>query len=67
MSHRATLGTYLGCAVWVVAAVLWWAFGWWNLWGPEPDGWLVVFSVVGCGPRPVGVPGAVLASGPSVG
>ena len=46
-SRRATFGTYLGCAVWVVAAVLWWAFGWWNLWGPEPDGWLLVFSGVG--------------------
>jgi len=47
VSHRATLGTYLACSVWVVAAVLWWAFGWWNAWGPEPDGWLVVFSVAG--------------------
>jgi len=29
--------------------VLWWAFDWWNLWGPVPDGWLVVFSLVGAG------------------
>ena len=49
VSHRATFGTYLGCAVWIGAAALWWAFGWWNLWGPEPDVWLLVFSAVGAG------------------
>jgi glycerol-3-phosphate acyltransferase PlsY len=49
VSHRATFGTYLACAVWVVAAALWWAFDWSNLWGPDPTGWLLVFSVAGAG------------------
>jgi glycerol-3-phosphate acyltransferase PlsY len=48
-SRRATSGTYLACAVWVVAAGLWWALGWWNGWGPDPGPWLAVFSVVGAG------------------
>lgn len=48
-SHRAEVGTRIGCAIWVAAAVAWWAFGWSNLWGPDPTGWLVVFSVLGAG------------------
>jgi len=67
VSHRATLGTYLACSVWVVAAVLWWAFGWWNAWGPEPDGWLVVFSVAGAGLVLWAFRARSPASGPSVG
>lgn len=48
-SHRAIVGTRIGCAVWIVASVLWWGFGWSNLWGPAPSRWLVVFSIVGSG------------------
>jgi hypothetical protein len=48
-SRRATLGTYLACAVWVVAAGLWWGLGWWNVWGPDPGPWLAVYSAVGAG------------------
>ena len=46
-SQRATLGTQVGCAIWVSASVLWWAFEWPNLWGPKPGAGLVAFSVVG--------------------
>ena len=46
-SGRATLGTQIGCAIWIVAAGLWWAFDWPNLWGPEPGPGLLVFAVVG--------------------
>ena len=67
VSHRATLGTYLACAVWVVAAVLWWAFGWWNAWGPEPDAWLVVFSVAGAGLILWAFRARSSSAGPSVG
>jgi glycerol-3-phosphate acyltransferase PlsY len=67
VSHRATLGTYLACAIWVVAAVLWWAFGWWNVWGPEPDGWLVVFSAAGAGLVLWAFRARSSPSGPSVG
>ena len=48
-SHRTVVGTRIGCAIWVVAAALWWAFDWTNLWGPDPTGWLLVFSVLGAG------------------
>jgi glycerol-3-phosphate acyltransferase PlsY len=46
-SQRATIGTQVGCAIWIVAAVLWTAFDWPNLWGPETGPGLIVFSVVG--------------------
>lgn len=46
-SQRATIGTQVGCAIWIVAAVAWTAFDWPNLWGPETGPGLIVFSVVG--------------------
>lgn len=48
-SRQAVVGTRIGCAVWVVASVLWWSFGWSNLWGPKPSVWLVGFALVGAG------------------
>ena len=46
-SRRALVGTQIGCAIWIVAAGLWWGFGWSNLWAPAPSAWLLVFSVAG--------------------
>ena len=46
-SQRATIGTQVGCAIWIVAAVAWTAFDWPNLWAPETGPGLIVFSVVG--------------------
>lgn len=46
-SRRATIGTQVGCVVWVVAAVVWTAFDWPNLWGPPPGAGLIAFAVVG--------------------
>jgi acyl phosphate:glycerol-3-phosphate acyltransferase len=48
-SRRAVVGTRVGCAVWTIAATLWWVFDWSNLWGPDPSGWLVVSAVLGSG------------------
>lgn len=48
-SRRATIGTQVGCAVWVAAAGVWTAFDWPNLWGPEPGPGLIVFAIVGSG------------------
>ncbi len=46
-SRRAETATRIACGIWVGAAALWWAFGWSNLWGPEPSGWLLASAVVG--------------------
>lgn len=46
-SRRATIGTQVGCVIWVIAAVAWTAFDWPNLWGPEPGAGLIAFAVVG--------------------
>jgi len=46
-SGRATLGTQIGCAIWVVASALWWIFDWPNLWGPEPGPGLLAFALIG--------------------
>jgi glycerol-3-phosphate acyltransferase PlsY len=46
-SGRATLGTQIGAAIWILAAAVWWAFDLPNLWGPEPGPGLLIFSVVG--------------------
>ena len=46
-SRRAVVGTQIACGIWVAASVVWWRFGWSNLWGPTPDLWLVVFAVTG--------------------
>ena len=46
-SQRATIGTQVGCAIWIVAAVLWTVFDWPNLWGPPTGPGLIGFSVVG--------------------
>jgi glycerol-3-phosphate acyltransferase PlsY len=48
-ARRAVVGTVLASVLWVLAALIWVSFDWSNLWGPEPDGWLVVFAVVGAG------------------
>lgn len=48
-SKRAVVGTQMACAIWVTAAVLWTRYGWTNVWGPHPNGWLVAFSVAGAG------------------
>lgn len=42
--RRAPVITGVSCACWVAAAVLWWAFGLPNWWGPEPSFGLVAFS-----------------------
>lgn len=36
-----------GMAAWVVAAILWTAFDWPNVWGPDPSAGLIAFSVLG--------------------
>ena len=46
-SRRATIGTQVGCVVWIVAAALWTAFDLPNLWGPPPGAGLIAFAVVG--------------------
>jgi hypothetical protein len=46
-SQRATIGTQVGCAIWIAAAVLWTVFDWPNLWGPPTGAGLIGFSVVG--------------------
>ena len=46
-SQRATIGTQVGCAIWIGAAVLWTVFDWPNLWGPPTGLGLIGFSVVG--------------------
>ena len=46
-SGRATLGTQIGCGIWVAASALWWAFDWPNLWGPAPGPGLLAFAVIG--------------------
>jgi glycerol-3-phosphate acyltransferase PlsY len=46
-SQQAAVATRIACAVWVVAAAAWWGFGWSNLWGPAPSGWLLGFALVG--------------------
>lgn len=43
----STLAMQITGGTWVVASVLWTAFDWPNLWGPEPGAWLVAFSVAG--------------------
>jgi glycerol-3-phosphate acyltransferase PlsY len=45
--RRAATATRIACGIWVGAAAAWWGFGWSNLWGPEPSGWLLAFAVVG--------------------
>jgi acyl phosphate:glycerol-3-phosphate acyltransferase len=45
-SRRAVVGTQIACAIWVAAAVVWTAFGWPNLWGPEPGPLLVIFAIL---------------------
>ncbi len=46
-SQRATIGTQVGCAIWIGAATLWTIFDWPNLWGPAPGPGLIAFAVVG--------------------
>ena len=46
-SQRATIGTQVGCVIWVAASVLWWSLDLPNLWGPAPGPGLVAFAVVG--------------------
>ncbi|MEP6623983.1 MAG: hypothetical protein ABJC79_06050, partial [Acidimicrobiia bacterium] len=46
-SRRATVGTQIGCGVWMTAAAVWTIFDWPNLWGPPAGGGLIGFAVVG--------------------
>ena len=46
-SKRATIGTQMGCVIWMAASLLWWAFDWPNLWGPAPSRGMLAFSVIG--------------------
>lgn len=46
-SRRATIGTQMGCVIWMTASLLWWAFDWPNLWGPPPGRGMLAFSAVG--------------------
>ena len=45
--RRSRPAMLLGMSAWVVAAVLWTAFDWPNVWGPDPSAGLIVFSVLG--------------------
>ena len=47
--RRSRPAMLLGMAAWVVASVLWTAFGWPDAWGPEPSAGLIAFSVLGAG------------------
>jgi len=47
--RRSRPAMLLGMGVWVVAAVVWTAFDWPNLWGPDPTPGLVGFSALGAG------------------
>jgi acyl phosphate:glycerol-3-phosphate acyltransferase len=47
--RRSRPAMLLGMSAWMVAAVLWTAFDWPNVWGPDPSAGLVVFSVLGAG------------------
>ncbi|MBM3659152.1 MAG: glycerol-3-phosphate acyltransferase [Actinobacteria bacterium] len=47
--RRSRPAMLLGMGAWVVAACLWTAFAWPNLWGPDPAAGLVAFSVLGAG------------------
>ncbi len=47
--RRSRPAMLLGMAVWAIAAVVWTAADWPNLWGPDPAVGLVVFSVLGAG------------------
>ena len=47
--RRSRPAMLLGMAAWVVAAVLWTAFDWPNVWGPDPSAGLIAFSVLGAG------------------
>jgi len=46
-SKRATIGTQMGCLIWMAASLLWFAFDWPNLWGPAPGRGMLAFSVIG--------------------
>lgn len=46
-SRRAEAGTQVACAIWVLSALLWWAFDWPNWWGPPPAAGLVGLATVG--------------------
>ena len=46
-SKRATIGTQMGCLIWMAASLVWFAFDWPNLWGPAPGRGMLAFSVIG--------------------
>ncbi len=46
-SRRATIGTQMGCLIWMAASLVWTAFDWPNLWGPAPGRGMLAFSVLG--------------------
>ena len=47
VSRNARLTVMLICPVWVAAAIVWWAAGLSNWWGPDPTVGLVVYAVLG--------------------
>ena len=46
-SRRAEMGTWIACAIWVAAALLWWMADLPNLWGPDASWGVVAFAVLG--------------------
>ncbi|MFK8024067.1 MAG: glycerol-3-phosphate acyltransferase [Ilumatobacter sp.] len=44
--QRAFAATLTSSACWVVGAVVWWAKGWRNLWGPKPSIWLPIGALL---------------------
>jgi acyl phosphate:glycerol-3-phosphate acyltransferase len=47
--RNPALTVVLVCPLWVGAAVVWWAAGLTNWWGPEPAAGLLVYAVLGAG------------------